>query len=449
MKILCAVDFSDASTTAGRAAARLAAALRADLHLLHAEHLPSLALRPDTAARATETERRRNLLASLAAELSALSHGSVTHEVAEGLPEECILQAAETVEAPLVVIGAVGDRPTSEWNLGSVAMRVIKGSPLPVLVVREERSIERWLDERDGRLRVLVGADPHGDKAPPLGVLGMLREAGPIEVCAGHVYLPGAERTRLASDEHERELSAALLARFPAGSVERARVLPGFGRVAEHLMDLAAAEAADLVLVGTHHRRGWNRLLHGSVSLDIVASARRNTLVVPLFAAPQRREESGGLTRVLVPVDFSRSSELAVDWATRLLGADGRLQLVHVVAPYVPVSVELGAYIPVTPASPEARARDRAELERKLRELVREEALVRGVSVEVEVLDGFDPAAQIGAAARRLGSQLICMPTHGRTGISRALLGSVPQGVLRHADVPVLVLPPERSRGVS
>ena len=80
---------------------------------------------------------------------------------------------------------------------------------------------------------------------------------------------------------------------------------------------------------------------------------------------------------------------------------------------------------------------------------MREDALLRGISVEVEVLDGFDPAAQIAAAARRLGSELICMPTHGRTGLSRALLGSVAQGVLRHAEVPVLVLPPERSRGVS
>lgn len=352
MKLLAAIDFSDSSALAARAAARLAAGLRADLHLVHAEHLPTLALRPDAEARERETARRRALLEALAHELGGLAHGSVTCEVAEGLPDECILRSAEALGVPLVVMGAVGERPAAEWSLGSVTMRVLKSSPVPVLVVREERSFERWLASDGARLRVLVGADPRGDRVPPLAALDLLRGAGAIEVAAGHVYLPGDERLKLASDEHERALSAELLARFPAGAIERARVLPGFGRISEHLLDLAAAESADLVLIGTHHRHGWNRLLHGSVSLDIVASARRNALVVPLVPHPTPREERGAPLRILVPVDFSPPSATAVRWATRLLGARGRLQLVHVIVPHMPVIAEMSVYTPLPASTP-------------------------------------------------------------------------------------------------
>ena len=87
MKLLAAIDFSENSALAARAAARLAAALRADLHLLHAEHLPTLALHPDAESRAAETARRRALLEALARELGALSHGPITTEVADGLPD--------------------------------------------------------------------------------------------------------------------------------------------------------------------------------------------------------------------------------------------------------------------------------------------------------------------------------------------------------------------------
>lgn len=447
MKLLAAVDFSENSALAARAAARLAGALHAELHILHVEHLPTLALHPDAESRAGETARRRSLLEALARELGHLSHGTVTSEVADGLADECILRTAETLAVPLVVIGAVGERASADWSLGSVAMRVLKGSPVPVLVVREERSLERWLESDGARLRVLVGADPRGDRTPPLDALDLLRGAGAIEVSAGHVYVPGDERLKLASDERERALSAELLASFPAGAIERARVLPGFGRVAEHLLDLAAAESADLVVVGTHHRHGWNRLVHGSVSLDIVASARRNALVVPLVAHPTRREDPSAPARILVPVDFSPPSAAAVRWATRLLGPHGRLQLVHVIVPHMPVIAELSVYTPLPASSPEERARECAELERKLRGLVDEAALARGIEVEVELCEGFDPATQIAGAARRLRSELICMPTHGRRGLTRALLGSVAQGVVRAARVPVLVVPPDEKRG--
>jgi universal stress protein A len=63
-----------------------------------------------------------------------------------------------------------------------------------------------------------------------------------------------------------------------------------------------------------------------------------------------------------------------------------------------------------------------------------------GVEVVTATADGV-PARQICAYAARVGADLIVMGTHGRTGISRALLGSVAEAVVRHAACPVMTIP--------
>lgn len=444
MKLLCGIDFSDGSLCAARVAARLAGALGAQLALLHAPQLPMLALRPEAGTRDGELARRRTMLAGLASELEPLAKSQVLAEVIEGLPEEALAAAATRLGAALVVIGATGDRPRAEWNLGSTAARTIKGLGLPVLVVREEASIERWLGG-GGTLRVLVGADGRDGQLPPLELFEVLRSAGRIEASAGHVYSPGEERRRQASEEHERALAAKIGAKAAESGIRRVRIAAGFGRVAEHLLELATAERTELLVLGTHRRQGWDRLVHGSVSLDIVALSRGNALVVPLVPnAPA--VVVGALRRVLVAVDFSPLSLPALHWGARLLPAGGRLQLVHVIAPYVSAVVELGAYAPLPPPSPEELARERTDVERRLRELIPSEIAARGLEFDVEAVSGFDAAAAVVECATRLGSDLICVPTHGRSGLSRALLGSVTQGLLRRSPIPVLVVPPPDRR---
>jgi nucleotide-binding universal stress UspA family protein len=210
--------------------------------------------------------------------------------------------------------------------------------------------------------------------------------------------------------------------------------------VSEHLLDLAAADGADLLVIGTHKREGWSRFLHGSVSLEIVASARRNCVVVPLAQSSSPRAPER-IERVLVPIDFSARSSSALEWAARLVVDRGTLHLVHVVAPYVPLAVEVGAYVASPMPTPEERKREQQAIERKLAEFAPRELRERGLAIETECVEGFDPAAQLAQAAQRCSAQLICMATHGRTGLSRALLGSIAQGVLKHSRVPVVVVP--------
>ncbi|MBI2162005.1 MAG: universal stress protein [Candidatus Rokubacteria bacterium] len=128
-----------------------------------------------------------------------------------------------------------------------------------------------------------------------------------------------------------------------------------------------------------------------------------------------------GLTirQILFPTDFSDASRLAGTTAFDLARQFGaRLHVLHVVPPVTDP----------TPAPAHLRA-------------VAEE-LDRGLSPVTAITSGL-PARQIVAYARKNAIDLIVIGTHGRTGVTRALLGSVAEAVVRRAPCRVLTVPPE------
>lgn len=445
MNILCGTDFSEPALIAGRAAARLAAGAGAQLRLAHIAQLPGIL--PGSAASVhdlsrEEFERRRSLLAHQATQLRALGADVVEHLV-EGVPDEELQRLAAEHKVELMVIAPIGDRRPSLWSLGGVAMRVIKGASVPTLVVREDSSVEAWVQRRRP-LRVLLGADPGASLAGAGEALERLARIAPLEIVAGQVYARG-ERREAPRERYERELVSSLEQRLGTicGQRPQVRVLAGWGRVAEHVLELAALEAADLVVVGTHRRAGVDRLVHGSVSLDLVGASARNILTIPILpASAPRAAARREFKRVLVPLDLSEFSQRAVEHAASLLPHGGVLQLLHVSTPYAPSGIDYGAMAAVAPPSPQELARLEADIARKLQSFAPVDAQARQLEVQVEVTSAFNAVEQICAAARRLDSHAICIPTHGRSGLSKLVMGSVAEGVIRHASVPVLVIPP-------
>ena len=69
------------------------------------------------------------------------------------------------------------------------------------------------------------------------------------------------------------------------------------------------------------------------------------------------------------------------------------------------------------------------------------------VDVQSRVVQGA-PALEITRLSAELGADLVVMGTHGRTGLSHLLVGSVAERVVRTSLVPVLTIPPDRSKGV-
>jgi nucleotide-binding universal stress UspA family protein len=82
----------------------------------------------------------------------------------------------------------------------------------------------------------------------------------------------------------------------------------------------------------------------------------------------------------------------------------------------------------------------RAELSKELRALVPKEAETLGITTHISVIDGGKAAETIVQAAERLNVDAISLASHGRGGLTRALLGSVAEQVVRQSSRPVLVV---------
>jgi len=142
---------------------------------------------------------------------------------------------------------------------------------------------------------------------------------------------------------------------------------------------------------------------------------------------------------ILVPTDGSRWSDRAVKEAAMLAKASGgKLLLFHTVPPYqMPIYSE-GMTVRVP--SIETIRKDTARKARKALAAAERRAKAAGVPVAAEFAVSAYPHEAIIATAKKRRCDLIVMASHGRTGLSRFLLGSVAQAVLGRADVPVLVV---------
>ncbi len=142
--------------------------------------------------------------------------------------------------------------------------------------------------------------------------------------------------------------------------------------------------------------------------------------------------------KILVPLDGSELAKTALDQAERLAKTfDAEIVLFQVV-PFMPIygSPEL-----VTPLIVDEKQKEAAE---KYLANLAEELKKKGLKVTGVVRTGQQVAVEIIDFAKESGANLIIMCTHGRSGISRWVLGSVALKVLTRAETPILLI---RSKG--
>ena len=144
-KILVPVDFSPSSRLAVEHAFLLAERFGATVHLLHAWEVPTY-LRPDLTVwagdvSATLADHARSeadkAMKEFLGDTKASERAGVTHEVRAGSPFATILSAVETGGYDLVAMGTHGRSGIPHLVLGSVAERVVRHAPCPVLTVRD------------------------------------------------------------------------------------------------------------------------------------------------------------------------------------------------------------------------------------------------------------------------------------------------------------------------
>lgn len=195
---------------------------------------------------------------------------------------------------------------------------------------------------------------------------------------------------------------------------------------------LAEEMACQLIVVPSHGRHGVKRVLLGSVAERIIRHCDCSVLVL------RRQNESDAEAtmaenwcprqRVLVPVDFSESTDATLQVAKELVDDRTAIDVVNAIW-----SMDGSILIGSTVLTQDELSANRQEfLERYLAE--------HGHSgMKAHVIVG-DPGLSISTYAEKVNADLVVMPTHGYHGLHRLVLGSTTERVLRHCHVPVLVL---------
>lgn len=201
-----------------------------------------------------------------------------------------------------------------------------------------------------------------------------------------------------------------------------------WGTVTVQLLENIHEYNAELVVVGTHGRTGWKRIPLGSTAENIARYS-----AVPVLTA--KTKPSWPPKRILIPVDFSDYAEEAVWFGTEFAkNFDSELHLIHVATLPEIVPALHSVYGPIP---------DREVLEKEGRKKINALAEKHaGTKIKTHCAAG-ETVPVIAERAKELQADLILMPTHGRTGLSHLLMGSIAEQVLRYAETNVLTFCPK------
>ncbi|MES1244982.1 MAG: universal stress protein [Acidobacteriota bacterium] len=238
----------------------------------------------------------------------------------------------------------------------------------------------------------------------------------------------------------DEEVRAAAVARLGEAAGRLRQASPGtevathlaMGTPSQVILHRAGELSAAAIVMGTRGLTGLRHLLLGSTTERVMHRAPCPVLSVH----PGDRDRHRPIRSILVPTDFSRDAELAIEAAHRLLAPleqDARLVLLHAFN----LPIEYTAYGPI-PTSVDY-LKDRGLESERLLEEMQERLLREGLAVETVAREG-DPAEVIASEAESRGVDLIAMGTHGGSALRHLLLGSTAARVLQHAACPVMTI---------
>ena len=256
-----------------------------------------------------------------------------------------------------------------------------------------------------------------------------------------HVFvnLPAMDLPPLVLEDADRERLTASLrkmaARVPRDVEVRLSV-----QEAEHVHDeilaQVVAEHADLLVLGSHGRSGFQRLFLGSVTEKVIRKVPCPILVVPPRAPDVPPNRPIQFRRILCAIDFSESSLAALAGALSMAEeSDAHLTLLHV--------IEMPPELRENPLAPDfdvdrIHAAAEAEALRRLRDLVPDAARTY-CTVETAVLEGRAYRQVLRRAAEEK-ADLIVMGVHGRGALDLLVFGSNTHQVIRAATCPELIV---------
>ncbi len=216
---------------------------------------------------------------------------------------------------------------------------------------------------------------------------------------------------------------------FPEDLAIDYEYIPRAGDPAKVILDIERERDVDLIVLGTHGRKGIKRVFAGSVAEEVIRSAKCPVLTL-LQTDPRLKFRMPPVkAKILVPTDYSVHSYAALDFAS---------SLARVLSAGITILTVDDSTSKQTAEQDSEDVEHQAKLWEHLQKFKPTEP---HVDFGHKLLSG--PAAkQIIDYAKQENYDYVVLGTHGRTGVGRVLLGSVAEQVVRNVDCPVITVKP-------
>jgi len=198
------------------------------------------------------------------------------------------------------------------------------------------------------------------------------------------------------------------------------------------ILDYAAENSIDLIVMGTHGRRGLGHFFLGSVAEEIVRVSECPVFTIREAETPTPPKSK---EKILVPVDFSEHSQNALVNAKEIAKSyEAKIHLMHIIEETIHPAYSLSGKSSIFDIVPNIKE----DCERRLKKMISEK-IGEEVKTKIHIVSG-QAANEIINFAKNNSMDLIVIATHGLTGLEHLLLGSTTEKVVRMSSCPVFTV---------
>lgn len=281
-RVVIAVDFSEGSSLALQRGAELAKHGQSSLTLVHVREGGSDAgmKLSDDDLKVLLSKRADDALRAEGIEPSTIA---LSYVVCSGKPVVELLRVADEQNADLVIVGYKGQTPSKRTLLGSVAASIVRHAKRPVLIARERKiqtpvRIMATVDLGDAAAEVIATANAWTQMlAGELWVMNTWETSGQVEYSATGTVVSVRKPAQSVLDDTKAKLAGIVDATVGAGA--GAQLVVKSGVAAYEVIQAAEENGIDLVVMGSHGRKGVMQVLLGNTAERVMSQTDASVLV--------------------------------------------------------------------------------------------------------------------------------------------------------------------------